>query len=229
MSTSIISLVVILSIHPSHHPSHHPSIQVPHSKRRRWWKRRRKEEDEWQHQQFIQMFMWSNPTHRKHIETECPKKPGYFITNCQTDHVWTSYHIRCLLSSFAFSLVAMTSVTSMTSHHVPNPMVNIKSTWRFQRVHICEWVCTNEWIHKYPPIRGCMLSACPVAIVCSIWVHMDGVGFRELGFSNYPPTWPQACTQQTSNPGKKSWSVVFCFWLNFVSKWQQKRVLFGVF
>jgi hypothetical protein len=53
MSTYIISLVVVLSIHPSHHPS----IQVPHPGRRRRWKRRRKEEDEWQHQQFIQMFM----------------------------------------------------------------------------------------------------------------------------------------------------------------------------
>jgi hypothetical protein len=48
------------SIHPSHHPSRHPPIQVPHPGRRRWWKRRRKEEYEWQHQQFIQMFMWSN-------------------------------------------------------------------------------------------------------------------------------------------------------------------------
>ncbi len=54
--TSIISLVVVLFIHPFCHPSRHPSIQVPHPKRRRWWKRRRKEEGEWQQQQFIYLL-----------------------------------------------------------------------------------------------------------------------------------------------------------------------------
>jgi hypothetical protein len=67
-SLYIISLfcpvVVVLSIHSSRHLSFHsschPSIQVPHPGRMRVKKMMEEEEDEWQHQQFIQMFMWSN-------------------------------------------------------------------------------------------------------------------------------------------------------------------------
>ncbi len=45
--------MVVFSIHPSRHSS----IQVPHPEE----EDNGKEEDEWRQEQFIQMFMWSNP------------------------------------------------------------------------------------------------------------------------------------------------------------------------